>query len=86
MVRKAYGLGVQAMCGGTALNGLFTLAWPSAEFAGMNIEGAVKLGYRKELMAIEDPEERVKEFNLKVERAYEAAKTVNAAARGGSMR
>ena len=55
IVRKAYGLGVQAMCGGSALAGFFTVAWPTAEFAGMNIEGSVKLGYRKELAAIEDP-------------------------------
>jgi acetyl-CoA carboxylase carboxyltransferase component len=56
IVRKAYGLGAQAMCGAGTLVGFFCVAWPTAEFAGMNIEGAVKLGYRKELMAIEDPE------------------------------
>ena len=66
-----------------ALVGFFTVAWPTAEFAGMNIEGAVKLGYRKELMAIEDPEERAKEFQERVDRAYESAKAVNAAAGGG---
>jgi len=38
------------------LVGFFAVAWPTAEFAGMNIEGAVKLGYRKELLAIEDLE------------------------------
>ena len=83
VVRKAYGLGVQAMCGAGALVGFFTVAWPTAEFAGMNIEGSVKLGYRRELMAIEDPEERANEFNSRVDRAYEAAKAVNAAAGGG---
>jgi acetyl-CoA carboxylase carboxyltransferase component len=83
VVRKAYGLGVQAMCGASALVGFFTVAWPTAEFAGMNIEGSVKLGYRKELMAIEDPEERASEFNTRVDRAYESAKAVNAAAGGG---
>ena len=83
VVRKAYGLGVQAMCGGSALVGFFTVAWPTAEFSGMNIEGSVKLGYRKELMALEDPEERTREFNSRVERAYESAKAVNAAAGGG---
>ena len=54
IVRKAYGLGAQAMCGAGILVGFFAVAWPTAEFAGMNIDGAVKLGYRKELMAIED--------------------------------
>ena len=83
VVRKAYGLGAQAMCGAGALVGFFTVAWPTAEFAGMNIEGAVKLGYRRELMAIEDPEERAKEFQERVDRAYESAKAVNAAAGGG---
>ncbi|NKB98862.1 MAG: carbamoyl-phosphate synthase large subunit [Pseudomonadales bacterium] len=83
IVRKAYGLGVQAMCGASALVGFFTVAWPTAEFAGMNIEGSVKLGYRKELAAIEDPEDRAAEFNMRVDRAYESAKAVNAAAGGG---
>jgi acetyl-CoA carboxylase carboxyltransferase component len=83
IVRKAYGLGVQAMCGGSALAGFFTVAWPTAEFAGMNIEGSVKLGYRKELAAIEDPEERKREFDERVARAYEAGKAVNAGTGGG---
>jgi len=83
IVRKAYGLGVQAMCGASALVGFFTVAWPTAEFAGMNIEGSVKLGYRKELAAIEDPEARREEFDKRVDRAYEAAKAVNAGTGGG---
>ncbi len=83
IVRKAYGLGVQAMCGASALVGFFTVAWPTAEFAGMNIEGSVKLGFRKELAAIPDPEERRAEFERRVERAYEAAKAINAAVGGG---
>ena len=83
VVRKAYGLGVQAMCGASALVGFFTVAWPTAEFAGMNLEGSVKLGYRKELIAIEDPEERIETYEHMVNRAYENAKAVNAAAGGG---
>jgi acetyl/propionyl-CoA carboxylase alpha subunit/acetyl-CoA carboxylase carboxyltransferase component len=83
IVRKAYGLGVQAMCGASALVGFFTVAWPTAEFAGMNIEGSVKLGFRKELAAIEDPEARKAEFDKRVARAYEGAKAVNAATGGG---
>lgn len=83
VVRKAYGLGVQAMCGASSGVPFFTVAWPTAEFAGMNIEGSVKLGYRKELAAIEDPEARRAEFDLRVERAYESAKAVNASAGGG---
>lgn len=83
VVRKAYGLGVQAMCGGSSLVGFFTVAWPTAEFAGMNIEGSVKLGYRKELLAMEDPEERKAEFDARVARSYESAKSVNSAPGGG---
>ena len=83
VVRKAYGLGVQAMCGASALVGFFTVAWPTAEFAGMNIEGSVKLGYRKELIAIEDPEERIETYEHMVARAYDNAKAVNSAAGGG---
>jgi acetyl/propionyl-CoA carboxylase alpha subunit len=83
IVRKAYGLGAQAMCGAGTLVGFFCVAWPTAEFAGMNIEGAVKLGYRKELMAIEDPEARLAEFQRRTATAYDRAKAVNAAAGGG---
>ena len=83
VVRKGYGLGVQAMCGGSALTGFFIVAWPTAEFAGMNIEGAVKLGYRKELAAIDDAGARREEFERRVGRAYEAAKAVNAGTGGG---
>jgi acetyl/propionyl-CoA carboxylase alpha subunit/acetyl-CoA carboxylase carboxyltransferase component len=83
VVRKAYGLGVQAMLGAGSLVGFFTVAWPTAEFAGMNIEGAVKLGYRKELAAIEDPEARRAEFDRRVAEAYETAKAVNAGVGGG---
>ena len=46
MVRKAYGLGVQAMIGGASSVPLLTVAWPTTEFAGMNIDGAVKLSAR----------------------------------------
>lgn len=83
IVRKAYGLGMQAMCGASTLVGFFTVAWPTAEFAGMNIEGSVKLGFRNELAAIADPEERRAEFDRRVARAYETARAVNAATGGG---
>ena len=83
IVRKAYGLGVQAMCGASALVGFFTVAWPTAEFAGMNIEGSVKLGYRNELAEIEDPEDRLAEFSHRVDQAYETARAVNAGTGGG---
>jgi acetyl/propionyl-CoA carboxylase alpha subunit/acetyl-CoA carboxylase carboxyltransferase component len=83
VVRKAYGLGAQAMLGAGSLVGFFSIAWPTAEFAGMNIEGAVKLGYRKELMAIEDPGARLAEFQRRTAEAYDTAKAVNAVMGGG---
>jgi acetyl/propionyl-CoA carboxylase alpha subunit/acetyl-CoA carboxylase carboxyltransferase component len=83
IIRKAYGLGIQAMCGASTLVGFFTIAWPTAEFAGMNIEGAVKLGHRNELTAIEDPIERKAEFDRRVSEAYETARAVNAGTGGG---
>ena len=83
IARKAYGLGGQAMCGASTLIGFFTVAWPTAEFAGMNIEGSVKLGYRNELAAIADPEARRAEFDRRVGDAYESARAVNAVTGGG---
>ena len=58
VLRKGYGLGAQAMAGGSFHAPLFTVAWPTGEFGGMGLEGAVKLGFRKELEAIADPAER----------------------------
>jgi acetyl/propionyl-CoA carboxylase alpha subunit/acetyl-CoA carboxylase carboxyltransferase component len=83
VVRKAYGLGAQAMLGAGALVGFFSVAWPTAEFAGMNIEGAVKLGYRRELMAIEELEQRLAEFQRRTAIAYDNARAVNAVMGGG---
>jgi acetyl-CoA carboxylase carboxyltransferase component len=83
VVRKAYGLGAQAMLGAGALVGFFSVAWPTAEFAGMNIEDAVKLGYRRDLMAIEDPEQRLAEFQRRTAIAYDNARAVNAVMGGG---
>src|SRR5690606_22608577 len=53
ILRKGYGLGAQAMAGGTFKAPLFCVAWPTGEVGGMGLEGAVRLGYRKELEAIE---------------------------------
>ena len=78
IVRKAYGLGAQSMVGGSAMVPFMTVAWPTAEFAGMSIEGMVKLGSRKELAAIEDLEERVKKYDEMVAEAYERTRAVNA--------
>ena len=81
MVRKAYGLGVQAMIGGASSVPYLTVAWPTAEFAGMNIDGAVKLSARRELEAIDDPEERKQAYQSRVAQGYESARAINSGAR-----
>ena len=77
VLRKAYGLGQSAMAGGNYRAPYFYVAWPTGEFAPMGIEGQVKLGYRAELAAIADPQERLAFFEAKVAKAYEAGKAVN---------
>jgi acetyl-CoA carboxylase carboxyltransferase component len=79
VLRKAYGLGAQAMAGGSFKAPFFTVSWPTGEFGGMGLEGAVKLGYRNELAAIEDPEKRRATFEEMVERMYAHGKAVNTA-------
>jgi acetyl-CoA carboxylase carboxyltransferase component len=79
ILRKAYGLGAQAMAGGSFRAPMFTIAWPTGEFGGMGLEGAVKLGYRNELAAIDDPEKRRALFEEMVERMYTHGKAVNTA-------
>lgn len=79
ITRKGYGLGAQAMAGGSFKKPLFTVAWPTGEIGGMGLEGAVRLGYRKELEAIEDPEEREVLFQQMVDRMYEHGKALSAA-------
>ncbi|MED5262015.1 MAG: carboxyl transferase domain-containing protein, partial [Myxococcota bacterium] len=79
VLRKGYGLGAQAMAGGSFWAPFFTVAWPTGEFGGMGLEGAVKLGYRKELEAVEDPAKRVELYEEMVARMYEHGKAVNAA-------
>ncbi len=56
MLRKAYGLGATAMTAGDLRRPAITVAWPTGEFGGMGLEGAVRLGCRAELDAIEDPD------------------------------
>jgi acetyl/propionyl-CoA carboxylase alpha subunit/acetyl-CoA carboxylase carboxyltransferase component len=79
ILRKAYGLGAIAMAGGTYHRPFFTVAWPTAEFGGMGLEGSVKLGFRNEIAAIQDPEERRRFFAELVERAYARGKALNQA-------
>ena len=79
VLRKSYGLGAQAMMGGSTKAPHATVAWPTGEFGGMGLEGAVRLGYRKELAAIDDLDERERTFQGMVDRMYEVGKAVNVA-------
>lgn len=79
IVRKGYGLGAQAMTGGSFKAPLGIAAWPTGEFGGMNLEGAVKLGYRRELEAIADASERETAYRRMVEEAYARGRAVNMA-------
>ena len=79
VVRKGYGLGAQAMAAGSFHSPMFTIGWPSSEFGAMGLEGAVRLGYAKELAAIEDADERQQTFDRMVARAYEQGRGMNMA-------
>ena len=79
VLRKGYGLGAQAMAGGSFHAPVFTVSWPTGEFGGMNLEGAVRLGFRRELEAIEDADERQKTFDAMVAAAYEHGNALNMA-------
>ncbi|HEX2687579.1 MAG TPA: carboxyl transferase domain-containing protein [Kofleriaceae bacterium] len=79
VLRKAYGLGAIAMAAGDFHGCVFTVAWPTGEFGSMGFEGAVKLGYRKELEAIADPAERRAYYDQMVARYYQEGKAINAA-------
>ncbi|HZY48593.1 MAG TPA: carboxyl transferase domain-containing protein, partial [Devosia sp.] len=79
VLRKAYGLGAQAMAGGSFHAGTFAISWPTGEFGGMGLEGAVKLGYRKELEAVTDANERRDLFDKMVAAAYARGKALSTA-------
>jgi acetyl-CoA carboxylase carboxyltransferase component len=79
ILRKGYGLGAQAMAGGGFKAPLFTVGWPTSEFGAMGLEGAVKLGMRRELDAIEDPAERERAYEATVAAAYERGKGISMA-------
>jgi acetyl-CoA carboxylase carboxyltransferase component len=82
ILRKGYGLGAQAMAGGGFKAPLFTVAWPTSEFGGMGLEGAVRLGMRRELEAIDDEDERGRAFDAAVAAAYERGRGLSMASYG----
>jgi acetyl-CoA carboxylase carboxyltransferase component len=82
VLRKGYGLGAQAMAGGGFKAPLFTVGWPTSEFGAMGLEGAVRLGMRRELEAIDDPAERDQAFEAMVAVAYDRGKGISMAEYG----
>jgi acetyl-CoA carboxylase carboxyltransferase component len=79
VLRKGYGLGAQAMAAGSFKAPQFIVGWPTSEFGAMGLEGAVRLGLRRELEAIEDPEERARAFDAAVAAAYERGQGISMA-------
>ena len=79
VTRRGYGLGAQALAGGSFNAPLATVGWPTSEFGGMGLEGFVKLGYRDELAAIEDPTERETHYQTLVAKMYEVGKGLSMA-------
>ncbi len=79
ILRKGYGLGAQAMAGGSFRAPALTVAWPTGEIGGMGLEGAVRLGFRKELEAETDPDARQALYERLVAAAYRNGKALNAA-------
>jgi acetyl-CoA carboxylase carboxyltransferase component len=79
VLRKGYGLGAQAMAGGSFKAPLFCVGWPTSEFGAMGLEGAVRLGMRRELEAIADPAERERAYEAMVVAAYERGRGISMA-------
>jgi acetyl-CoA carboxylase carboxyltransferase component len=79
ILRKGYGLGAMAMCGGSFKSPLFCVAWPTGEVGGMGLEGAIKLGFRRELDAVADPAERAAMYDSLVAAAYQRGQALNSA-------
>jgi acetyl-CoA carboxylase carboxyltransferase component len=79
VTRRGYGLGAMAMARGGFHESVFTASWPTGEFGGMGLEGAVKAGFKKELAAQTDPQAREALFNQLLSQLYERGKAVNMA-------
>ncbi|NIA19834.1 MAG: biotin carboxylase, partial [Xanthomonadaceae bacterium] len=79
VTRRGYGLGAMAMARGGFHESFFTASWPTGEFGAMGLEGAVKVGFKKELEAAADPKERETLYNKLVDQMYERGKAINMA-------
>ncbi|MET9327857.1 carboxyl transferase domain-containing protein [Tsukamurella sp. NPDC003166] len=79
VLRKGYGLGAMAMTGGSFHAPQFTVAWPTGEIGGMGLEGAVRLGFSKELAAAPDEAARAELFDQLLALAYQRGRALHAA-------
>jgi acetyl-CoA carboxylase carboxyltransferase component/acetyl/propionyl-CoA carboxylase alpha subunit len=79
VLRKAYGLGAMGMAAGGFHEGDGIAAWPTGEFGAMGLEGAVRLGYRKELAAAAAGVERQALFDKLLAEQVEAGSAMNMA-------
>ncbi|WPG37202.1 carboxyl transferase domain-containing protein [Variovorax sp. EBFNA2] len=79
VLRKGYGLGAQAMTAGGFDAPVFTVAWPTGEFGAMGLEGAVRLGFRKELAAVPEGAERDALFKQLVAQQYANGEAIHMA-------
>ena len=78
-LRRGYGLGAQAMAKGGFHEPFFAVAWPTGEFGGMGLEGFVRAGFKKELEAVRDPQEREALYEKLLASLYERGKAINMA-------
>ena len=79
VTRRGYGLGAMAMAKGGFHESAFTASWPTGEFGGMGLEGAVKAGFKRELEAQKDPAAKEALYNKLLAQLYERGKAVNMA-------
>jgi len=81
VLRKGYVLGAQVMVGGGFHEPTMMVSWPTGEFGPMGLEGAVRLGYRREMEAIADPAARQKFFEEMVAKSYAAGTALSVASK-----
>jgi acetyl-CoA carboxylase carboxyltransferase component len=79
MLRRGFGLGAMALAGGHFHAPRATCAWPGAEFGPMGLEGAVRLGFRKELQAQPEGPQREALFQRLLAQAVDRGQALNMA-------
>lgn len=80
VLRKGYGLGAMGMTAGSFHAPIFNVAWPTGEFGAMGLEGAVRLGFRKELEALPEGAQREALFQKLLAQQYAHGEAMHMAA------